>query len=189
MQALAAAAPQARGRRKWLRMELALLIVEATGRRIGSLRGLRWADWDFERPAIRWRAEFDKRRRERTVPIPRELADHAKALRIKLEAFGDGWLFSTHAGEVPWPRHLFDQGLRQAERRAGLTQLEGSLWHAYRRKWATERKHLPRADVKAVGGWQDDRTLDTCYQQAEQTVLEVVNCPTKLMSKKSEVAG
>lgn len=71
VQALAAEAPQARGRRKWLRMELALLIVEATGRRIGSLRGLRWADWDFERPAIRWRAEFDKRRRERTVPIPR----------------------------------------------------------------------------------------------------------------------
>ena len=39
-------------------------------------------------------------------------------------------------------RHTFAKGLRTAEKRAKLPKLDGSLWHAYRRKWATERKHL-----------------------------------------------
>ncbi len=49
------------------------------------------------------------------------------------------------------------------------------LWHAYRRKWATERKHLPDADVAAAGGWANPNTLRLVYQQADQeTMLRVV---------------
>ena len=73
-----------------LRVELALVIVEGTGRRRGSLRGLRWLDWDFDKPAVRWRAEFDKQRRDRTIPVSCTLADQVKALRLSLEAVGDG---------------------------------------------------------------------------------------------------
>ena len=32
-------------------------------------------------------------------------------------------------------RHLFDEWLSVAERKAELPKLDGSLWHAYRRKW------------------------------------------------------
>jgi hypothetical protein len=83
-------------------------------------------------------------------------------------------------------RDLFDQALRRAEKHAGLPKLEGSLWHAFRRKWATERKPLPEADVMKAGGWRDRKTFETCYQQAdEQTMVAVMECPNKLMSKKS----
>jgi hypothetical protein len=41
--------------------------------------------------------------------------------------------------------------------------------------WATERKHLPAADVAAAGGWANASTLQECYQQADSaTMLRVV---------------
>lgn len=53
-------------------------------------------------------------------------------------------------------------------------------FHAYRRKWATER-HLPVKDVAEAGGWLDTRSLELCYQQAdEETMLAVVSEPRKL---------
>jgi integrase len=187
---LAAEARQRRGRRKWLLLELALIIVEATGCRLGSLRGLTWADWNFEVPAVRFSAEFDKRKRGRTVPVTRELAEAVRALRLQLEAFGDGWLFPTKVASRPWTRSLFDQALRAAERKAGLPKLEGTLWHGYRRKWAMERKSWPQADVMAAGGWRDPSTLHNCYQQADDaTVLAVMTCPNKLMAKKFSANG
>ena len=56
-------------------------------------------------------------------------------------------------------RHLADKWLRAGERLAKLEPLKGSLWHAYRRKWATERKHLPDVDVAAAGGWKSLQAL------------------------------
>ena len=54
-------------------------------------------------------------------------------------------------------------------------------FHAYRRKWATERKHLPLKDVAEAGGWLDTRSLENCYQQVdEETLLRVVSEPRKL---------
>ena len=73
------------------------------------------------------------------------------------------------------PRHLADAWLRKAERLAGLEPQKGSLWHAYRRKWATERKHLPDVDVATAGGWKTVRTLREAYQHADdETMLRVV---------------
>ena len=49
------------------------------------------------------------------------------------------------------------------------------LWHAYRRKWATERKHMPDVDVAAAGGWKNTVSLKTAYQRADpETILRVV---------------
>lgn len=78
-------------------------------------------------------------------------------------------------------RHLFDKWLAYAERQAQLPKLDGALWHAHRRKWATERKHLPLKDVAAAGGWVDVETLLRSYQQPDKgTLLAVMNEPRKL---------
>jgi hypothetical protein len=61
-----------------------------------------------------------------------------------------------------------------AERKAGLPKLRGGAWHPYRRKWATERKHLPITDVAAAGGWADVQTLIDCYQQPTNDALLTV---------------
>jgi integrase len=47
-------------RHKWIRVELALVLAEATGRRIGAIQQLRWEDIGYAAPAITWRADADK---------------------------------------------------------------------------------------------------------------------------------
>ena len=89
---------------------------------------------------------------------------------------GQAYLFPA-PGDVTKPvsRYLSAKWLQEAEELAGLEKLDGSLWHAYRRKWATERKHLPDADVAAAGGWANPNTLRLVYQQADaDTMLRVV---------------
>jgi len=66
-------------------------------------------------------------------------------------------------------------GNRAAEKLARVPKQQGSLWHAYRRAWATARKHLPDVDVAAAGGWKETSSLKRCYQQIDEvTMLEVV---------------
>ena len=93
-----------------------------------------------------------------------------------------GWVFVSPAKpDQPLNRHWFDKGLRQAESLAGLEPLKGGLWHPYRRKWGTERKHLPVTDVALAGGWKDTSTLLTCYTQPDDaTLLKVLNEPRKV---------
>ncbi len=71
-----------------------------------------------------------------------------------------------------------------AEKKAELPKLDGSLWHAYRRKWATSRKGLPDVDVAAAGGWSDLTSLKTAYQQPDTaTLYRVVSEPTDLLPR------
>ena len=167
-------------RRRWLLLELALVLAEATGRRLGSIRQLRWED--LQKSQIRWRGEADKQGRQWTMPMPDSLERELKRFQHELGALG-GWMFPSPANpEKPLERYWFDKGLRRAERLADLEPLKGSLWHAYRRKWGTERKHLPVTDVAQAGGWKDTSTLLTCYQQPDHdTMRRVLNEPRKVL--------
>jgi len=181
MQALGASPESETERIRWTRIELALVLAEATGRRLGSIRQLRWEDIDFQRANIRWRAEADKKRKEWVVPIPPGLLRELKRFRRKLGAIV-GWLFAAERNpDQPMDRHLFDKWLSVAESAAKLPKLEGGLWHPYRRKWATERKGHSLKDVAAAGGWLDTETLLKCYQQPDnETLLAVMSEERKL---------
>lgn len=77
--------------------------------------------------------------------------------------------------EDPVSRHLASKWLVAVEELTGLERTKGSRWQAYRRKWATERKHLPDVDVAAAGGGASQEALNRSYQQADQdTMLQVV---------------
>ena len=90
-------------------------------------------------------------------------------------------LFGVRCLRIRMGRHLFDKWLSVAEAKAELSKLDGSLWHAYRRKWASERKHFPLKDVADAGGWKDVNTLLEIYQQAdEESVLAVMSETRKL---------
>ena len=66
----------------------------------------------------------------------------------------------------------------------GLEHLERGAFHPYRRKWVRERKHLPRADVAAAGGWLSAQTLNIYDGADEETLLAVVSEPRKLREAK-----
>jgi integrase len=175
-------------RQRWIKVELALVLPEATGRRLSAIRHLRWEDVDLEKRTLRWRAESDKVGRESIVPVPKGLVEELRSFRKQLSAVS-GWLFAgERKPDQPMDRHLFDRWLGVAEEHAGLPKLEGGLWHPYRRKWATERKQLPLKDVAAAGGWKDVETLLTCYQRPDrETLLRVMSEPHKLSD--AAVAG
>jgi hypothetical protein len=84
-------------------------------------------------------------------------------------AIGEAPLFpAPRKPGANWTRHHAKDLLERAEaaarqaaiRRddpeaaAALAPLDGSDFHAYRRAWATARKHLPLKDVAEAGGWK-----------------------------------
>ena len=78
-------------------------------------------------------------------------------------------------------KDLASEWLERAEALAKLPKLDGSLWHAYRRGWATARKHYPAADVAAAGGWKTRETLERIYNRADpETTLKVILEPREL---------
>jgi hypothetical protein len=68
--------------------------------------------------------------------------------------------------------------LRKAYEAAGLEPEPGGMWHPVRRKWVTERKGYPLADIAAAGGWKDERSLKSYLQEDPDTVRKVVLEPT-----------
>ena len=158
-------------------LPLLIVLMDTTGRRLSSVLGLRWDDFDFDEGRIRWRAELDKTRRASETPIPKAALGPLTALRRARAAIGASLVFPhpkrSKTGQ-PVTRHLASYWLTRAFELAGVPKPEGSLWHAFRRRWATLRKHLPLKDVAAAGGWHDLTTLLTCYQQPDEETLRAV---------------
>lgn len=169
-----------------------LPIVVGTGRRISAVLRLRWSDvLKDEGPhgSIRWRWTEDKKRVERVIPMSATVRAVFDRIRSERPGIHDTWIFpglrSKGKNRKPTHRSVADDWLRRAEAAAGFQPLERSLWHAYRRGWATARKHLPDADVAFAGGWKDARTLRAVYQQPDQVnILRVVLDETELREKK-----
>jgi hypothetical protein len=155
------------GTRRAVRSYLSELldIVHGTGRRISAVCQLRYDD-------LRLNA-----------------SRHGAIDRILTERPGIGaaYLFpSPIDSHKPIRYELASAWLMETERLAGVDKQDGSLWHAYRRKWATERKHLPDVDVAAAGGWKETTSLKRCYQQADEaTMLEVVLGGGELRERKA----
>jgi hypothetical protein len=71
--------------------------------------------------------------------------------------------------------------LRSAEKLVGIEPQDGSLWHAYRRLWASSRKDLPDVDVAQAGGWASLEALKMAYQRPDdETMLRVVTHEAEL---------
>jgi integrase len=183
IQLLAAEANDDAERRKWLRLKLALVLAEATGRRLGSIRQLSWSDIDMKRATIRWAAENDKKGKEWLIPVPQSLIAELQGFRVTLGGAFGGLMFPGESDpSVAIRTDVLSKWLLAAEERAELPKLKGSLWHAYRRGWATARKDLPISDVAFAGGWSDATTLLRCYQQPDDATLLRVMCePRKIL--------
>jgi integrase len=163
-------------------------LLNGTGRRVRAILALRYEDLrlsDGPHGSIRWPASTDKLKMEWTVPIAREV--RAAINRVLAERPGIGAAFLFPALKDP-SKHItvesVSEWLLKAEKLAEVEKQNGSLFHAYRRGWATSRKFLPLADVAAAGGWSDTATLLNIYTQPDaDTMYRVVSEPAKLMGR------
>jgi integrase len=173
-----------RGKREAQRSYLSELldIANGTGRRIKAICSLRFEDLRLERTqecpygAIHWPAETDKMKRATTAPISKAVRAALDRIMRDRPGIGAVPLFPSPTDkERAMSRHLADAWLREAEKLAKVEPQRGGLWHPLRRKWATERKHLPDVDVAAAGGWASLDALKKSYQQTDEaTMLRVV---------------
>jgi len=168
--------------------------MESTGRRLGSVLGLRWDDLDFEKREIRWRAELDKRRRTWATPLPAIATEALLAERQKNPAIGAGLVFRSGKNPArPITPHLAGYWLKRAFEIAKVQKPAGTLWHGFRRKWATERRHFPLKDVATAGGWSDVQTMITCYQRPDaemmRAVVDLTAPPNPARSARSRAAS
>lgn len=176
-------------------------LVEGLGWRVSAVCQLRARDIDrkahpsaphgriFKNP------DQDKEGAGGWLPMSKGVRAAVDAVLTANTAIGDHPLFPSPKARAtlpggpvlkPWSRYHARALLERAEAAAGLEKLAGGDFHPYRRKWATERKHLPPQDVAAAGSWRDLRALQTAYQQTDEaTMLAVVSDPTKLREVKA----
>ncbi|MGH7529907.1 MAG: tyrosine-type recombinase/integrase [Gemmatimonadales bacterium] len=175
------------GRRERVPCHLAdiLVVSEGTGRRIGAVRQLRAADLrpgEGKYGKIAWPADTDKTGKAWLTPITRDVRERLLQVMRGRQAVGDAPLFPAprdHA--APVDRETLASWLRKAQTAAGVPRLEHDSFHGLRRKWSTERKHLPDVDVAKAGGWRSIMTMKRAYQQADEAgVLEAVLDPRRL---------
>jgi hypothetical protein len=165
-----------------------LALVNGTGRRITAVLRLRYEDLRLAKTkgaphgAIAWPGETDKMGKAWSAPINAAVRAALDALLAERPGVGAAYLFPAERNaSKPVDRWLASKWLEHAERLAEVPKQRGSLWHAYRRKWGTERKHLPIQDVAQAGGWKNTATLATIYQQPDEaTLYAVVSQPAEL---------
>lgn len=178
----AANAATSKERIRCVRLEMAVFLAEHVGRRIRSISSLRWTDIilppapQTDGASILWRSANDKNRKERLVNMDRSFVVEMRQFRSQLATVGEEWLFPAERGPShTTPGVLADQ-LILAFKKANLPRAAGELWHAYRRKWATERKDEPTADAMYAGGWSDEKTFRR-YQHRDASSMERVLTP------------
>jgi len=156
-------------------METLLVIANATGHRINSIRLLRWSDMDFQGQTIRWRSEQDKIGHEHVTPMvdAARLALSKHRLRSSVPEAGS-WVFPAPSPRTePISRHLARDWWERTEAAAGIARVQGRGWHSLRRKFATELKGAALKDLCALGGWKDHNTILSCYQQPDSAAMRL----------------
>ena len=161
-----------------------LSLAWETARRIGAILALRWQDVSFESTrecpdgSIRWYAGVvqDKKKHDEIVPLNALALLALERWREQSPGIGPAWLFTAPTNpSKPLGQFNVARWLRQAEELAGLEHEPGGAWHAFRRGWATVRKHEPLVDVAQAGGWRDTATLMRCYTHADpKTTYDVI---------------
>ncbi len=151
---------------------LALVLAHETGHRIGAINALRWSDVDMERGVIRWRAATDKIGFEHETILTGEAIRALELARAERPAIGYAWVLPDARDPArACSRYQLEKWWRRAERLAGIAHEPGRSFHALRRKFATELKHVPLKDLCALGGWKNPDTVLTCYQTADEVTM------------------
>lgn len=178
LERLAASETDSWKRQMCLMLATALVVLEGTGRRISAVLGLRWSDLHldeeggFADATITFRKELDKKRREKELPLLEHVARRLASYKATAHFPGGTELvFPDREGAGPVNSDRMRQLLEEAEHEAGLGPLDGSKFHAYRRKFATERGHLADHIVMELMGITDAKVFNDCYRKRSDSQL------------------
>ena len=143
--------------------ELALVLANEAGHRVGAIRQLRWTDVDFQEKRILWREENDKIGMEHSPPLSEEAVRVLEQSRRKRGSIGDGCsrIRTIHRNRVR--RHLLRDWWRRAEKlAANICRVPGAHWSTASARWRSARTSRPlyRRSIPSAyhSGTSRDRT-------------------------------
>jgi integrase len=175
---LAGAETDAWARQLWVMLGVALVVLEGTGRRLSAVLGLLWSDLrldeenGFRDARITFRSHLDKKRRAKELPLLPDVARELARYRLPQSFAGLAErVFPDRDGKAVVNGDRLRQLLGEAEIGAGLDPLDGSKFHAYRRKFATERGHRPDHEVMELMGITDPKVFGECYRKRSDEQL------------------
>ncbi len=146
-------------RRVWL----AMMLCRETGRRLNSVRQLRWSDLDTDAGTITWRGEQQKNGQTRVTPMSDALRRLVRNERKARAVIGDGWIFPNAKADGPITREVFYKGWRDVRLALDLPMV-GAAFHAFRRELASDLATAPLAVVAELGGWKHPEVALKVYQ-------------------------
>lgn len=147
------------------RLWVALVVCHETGRRLNSVRQLRWSDLDLVVNTFTWRPETEKNGIGSSTPMTE--AARAALTRYQRHAggIGDAWVFPGRDPAGPLRRDQFYLWWKECRDAAELSPTRGAGFHMLRRKLASDLATAPLAMVKALGGWKHPHVVVSIYQQ------------------------
>lgn len=127
----------------------------------------------------------DKTGKEWKTPVEPHVAEALRRLLKRRPHLGAPLFPSPRDANRPVLEDSLRNWVRKAIDAAGLPRLPHDSFHGLRRKWATERKHLPDVDVAQAGGWRSIQVMKRSYQQADEAgVWEAITSPRRYMEGK-----
>jgi len=151
--------------------------LDGTGRRVSAILGLKWSDIvvleenGVRLPHIQFVRGLDKAGRGAWLPLAQKVYDAFMQWRHECpESTGD-LVFPDIDAAKPVRSDWMAELLGRAESLADLVPLNGSLFHAYRRRFATAREHVPFNRVMELMGITDARVFRECYCRTSSGAL------------------
>ncbi len=177
--------------RTWVAVQVASLL----GPRQNALLNVEWRDIDLCTRTVRWRAELDKRGRERVQPLPREAVFAFRVAAVWRRRLGYGGRFvfppvQARRGDRPWTYAALSAQLAAAEGRAGIAHVAYRGMHGFRRGACKNVLAVTGGDLNKAGEWIGDtdlRTLKRSYLKSRpeelREVANLLRMPTEELAK------
>ncbi len=155
-----------------------LIIANGSGRRLAPFRSLRWSDWrpnEGTHGSLQWREETDKLDQDWKTPVSAEMRAAIESMRRTRPGVGDAFMFpEPNQPDRAISKITAYRWLMRCECLAEVEHKPRRAWHGYRRKYASETKHLPAKDAAFYAGWEDPKTMINLYQKVDREGLEAI---------------
>jgi integrase len=173
--------------RTWCAVQIASLL----GPRQNALLNLEWRDVDLRSRTVRWRAELDKRGREREQPLPREavFAFRVAAMWRRRSGYMGRFVFlpvQARRADRPWTYAALSAQLTAAEGRAGIAHVAYRGMHGFRRGACKNVLAVTNGDLNKAGEWIGDTDLRTLKRSYLKTRPEELRSVANLLRMPTE---
>jgi hypothetical protein len=71
--------------------------------------------------------------------------------------------------------------IQRAQVLAGFEIEKGRGWHAFRRNFASELRHVGLRDLCDLGGWKDPMTVVKCYQRPSEDAMRAAQASRRVL--------